>query len=600
MNNLTSIPNRLINEKSPYLLQHAHNPVDWFPWCEEAFEKAKSEDKPIFLSIGYSTCHWCNVMEIESFEDEEVAKILNDNFISIKVDREERPDIDTIYMDTCQIITGHGGWPLTTFILPNKKPFFSGTYFPKENTGYMEGLVTLLNKIINAWKTNKTAILESANEIVATLGKMSDLGEINSTGTNETYEIKNLVEVGVSTFKSNFDNVYGGFGSEPKFPTPHNLWLLLENYKITNDTESLHIVETTLNAMYAGGIYDHIGYGFSRYSTDRLWLVPHFEKMLYDNALLSVVYIKTYEITKNEKYKTIANEIFTYILRDMQNAEGGFYSAEDADSEGVEGKFYVWSLDEIYEVLGDENGKKFALYFNITKNGNFEGFNIPNLIDTEIPNDTIFINECKQKLFHRRDNRIHPYKDNKILTSWNGLTIAALALGGKIFENNDCTLAAENAVEFIYQNLFNENGRLLARYREGESGIYAYADDYAFLIWGLLELYETTKRNLFLDRAIDLSNDFIEHFWDAENGGFFIYGDDGEQLITRPKKIYDGAIPSGNSVAALNFVKLSKLTSNNEYVSKALGIFDSFGGEVSKHPSAYSFLLVSMVLYENS
>jgi len=408
------------------------------------------------------------------------------------------------------------------------------------------------------------------------------------------------VEVGVSTFKSSFDNTYGGFGSEPKFPTPHNLWLLLENYRITNDTEALHIVETTLNAMYVGGIYDHIGYGFSRYSTDRIWLVPHFEKMLYDNALLSVVYIKTYEITKNEKYKTIANEIFTYILRDMQNAEGGFYSAEDADSEGVEGKFYVWSLDEIYEVLGDEDGKKFALYFNITKNGNFEGFNIPNLIDTEVPNDTIFINECKQKLFHRRETRIHPYKDNKILTSWNGLTIAALALGGKIFKNNDYTFAAENAVEFIYQNLFNESGRLLARYREGESGIYAYADDYAFLTWGLLELYETTKRNLFLDRAIELSNDFIKHFWDAENGGFFIYGDDGEQLITRPKKIYDGAIPSGNSVAALNFVKLYKLTSNNEYMSKALDIYNSFGIEVSRHPSAYSFLLVSMVLYENS
>ena len=376
--------NRLINEKSPYLLQHAYNPVNWYPWCEEAFEKAEKENKPIFLSIGYSTCHWCHVMERESFEDNEVANVLNENFISIKVDREERPDIDTIYMDTCQLLTGHGGWPLTIFALPNKKPFYAGTYFPKEDTQYMNGLITLLNKIISIWKDSKDKILESADEIVKTLHTMTEFGEVKTNNSNKINVKSEFLEDAFYTFKSSFDSKYGGFGDKPKFPTPHNLWFLLEYYKATNDTEALNMVEITLDAMYAGGIYDHIGFGFSRYSTDRFWLVPHFEKMLYDNALLAILYSKAYEITKKEKYKSVANEIFTYLLRDMHDENGGFYSAEDADSEGIEGKFYVWSLDEIYQVLGKDDGEKFASYFNITEKGNFEGFNIPNLINKNL------------------------------------------------------------------------------------------------------------------------------------------------------------------------------------------------------------------------
>jgi len=591
--------NRLINEKSPYLLQHAHNPVNWYPWCEEAFEKAEKEDKPIFLSIGYSTCHWCHVMERESFEDDEVARVLNENFVSIKVDREERPDIDTIYMDTCQLLTGHGGWPLTIFALPNKKPFYSGTYFPKEDSQYMDGLITLLNKIISAWKDSKDKILESSDEIVKALHNMTDFGEARADTPKKTYDKNEFSKESFYTLKSSFDSKYGGFGSKPKFPTPHNLWFLLEYYKTNNDRDALNMVETTLDAMYSGGIYDHIGFGFSRYSTDRLWLVPHFEKMLYDNALLAILYSKAYETTKKEKYKSVANEIFTYLLRDMQDEKDGFYSAEDADSEGVEGKFYVWSLDEIYQVLGKEDGEKFASYFNITEKGNFEGFNIPNLIYKELPEDTSFINSCKQKLFHYRDKRIHPYKDNKILTSWNGLAIAAFALGGRLLNNNEYTFAAESALEFIYKYLFTEDGKLLARYREGESKLFGYVDDYAFLTWALLELYESTNQESFLQRAINLTSDLIKFFWDDEKGGFFLYGSHGEQLITRPKKIYDGAIPSGNSVASLNFLRLYKLTSNKEYLNKATAIFNTFSSEVSQHPSAYCFLLLAMIFYES-
>lgn len=591
--------NRLINEKSPYLLQHAHNPVNWYPWCEEAFEKAEKEDKPIFLSIGYSTCHWCHVMERESFEDNEVARVLNENFVSIKVDREERPDIDTIYMDTCQLLTGHGGWPLTIFSLPNKKPFYSGTYFSKEDSQYMDGLITLLNKIISAWKDSKDKILESSDEIVKALHNMTDFGEARADTPKKTYDKNEFIKESFYTLKSSFDSKYGGFGSKPKFPTPHNLWFLLEYYKTNNDRDALNMVENTLDAMYSGGIYDHIGFGFSRYSTDRLWLVPHFEKMLYDNALLAILYSKAYETTKKEKYKSVANEIFTYLLRDMKDEKGGFYSAEDADSEGVEGKFYVWSLDEIYQVLGKDDGEKFASYFNITEKGNFEGFNIPNLIYKELPEDTSFINSCKQKLFHYRDKRIHPYKDNKILTSWNSLTIAAFALGGRLLNNNEYTFAAESALEFIYKYLFTEDGKLLARYREGESKIYGYVDDYAFLTWALLELYESTNRESFLQRATNLTSDFVKFFWDNEKGGFFLYGSHGEQLITRPKKIYDGAIPSGNSVASLNFLRLYKLTSNKEYLDKATAIFNTFSSEVSQHPSAYCFLLLAMIFYES-
>ena len=463
----------------------------------------------------------------------------------------------------------------------------------------MDGLITLLNKIISAWKDSKDKILESSDEIVKALHNMTDFGEARADTPKKTYDKNEFLKESFYTLKSSFDSEYGGFGSKPKFPTPHNLWFLLEYYKTNNDRDALNMVETTLDAMYSGGIYDHIGFGFSRYSTDRLWLVPHFEKMLYDNALLAILYSKAYETTKKEKFKSVANEIFTYLLRDMKDEKDGFYSAEDADSEGIEGKFYVWALDEIYQVLGKDDGEKFASYFNITEKGNFEGFNIPNLINKTLPEDTEFINRCKQELFNYRDKRIHPYKDNKILTSWNGLAIAAFALGGRLLNNNEYTFAAESALEFIYKYLFTEDGKLLARYREGESKIYGYVDDYAFLTWALLELYESTNQESFLQRAINLTSDFVKFFWDDEKGGFFLYGSHGEQLITRPKKIYDGAIPSGNSVASLNFLKLYKFTSNKEYINKATAIFNTFSSEVSQHPSAYCFLLLAMIFYES-
>lgn len=585
--------NRLINEKSPYLLQHAHNPVDWYPWGEEAFNKAKSEDKPIFLSIGYSTCHWCHVMERESFEDEEVSKILNENYVAIKVDREERPDIDSIYMSVCQAITGSGGWPLTVIMTPDKKPFFTGTYFPKYAKYGHPGIIELLKEIHAAWINNRDKLIRSSENIINSIKKYSieEKGSLSKGVTDEAYEF----------FKQTFDNKYGGFGSAPKFPTPHNLSFLLMYYKATGKKPALEMATKTLERMYMGGIFDHIGFGFSRYSTDKKWLVPHFEKMLYDNALLSYTYVEAYQITKNELYKLIADRIFTYILRDMTSPEGGFYSAEDADSEGIEGKFYLWSKEELQEILGKEDSKTFSEYYDISSNGNFEGKNIPNLINApegEI-NDiskSQNLNKIREKLFLCREDRIHPYKDDKVLTSWNGLMIGALAYGGRCFGNNEYIKAAEEAIDFIFNNLIDKNGRLLARYRAGESAYPAYLDDYAFLIHGLIEMYEATYKSIYLEKALSLNNDMIKLFHDSENGGFFLYGNDSEELILKSKDVYDGAIPSGNSMAAINMLRLSRITGNSPLEDMADEIFNTFGGTVEKSPYAHTKFLSAFLL----
>jgi len=584
--------NRLIHEKSPYLLQHAYNPVNWYPWCDEAFEKAKREDKPIFLSIGYSTCHWCHVMERESFEDEEIASILNNNFISIKVDREERPDIDSIYMTVCQALTGHGGWPLTIFMTPDKTPFFAGTYFPKNDRMGMSGLKTILNSVNQAWLNNREALLHSGSRIIDAIKDSFEEDTPESTATIS----EDIFDEAFSQFKYDFDNIFGGFGSAPKFPTPHNLFFLLRYWYNTKEEYALIMVEKTLESMYKGGIYDHIGFGFSRYSTDEKWLVPHFEKMLYDNALLAIAYLEAYQATKKKKYAEIAQQIFTYVLRDMTSPEGGFYSAEDADSEGEEGKFYIWSKKEINDILGDKDGEKYCKYYNITDEGNFEGFNIPNLINSVIPDeDNELVESCRKKLFDYRIKRIHPHKDDKILTAWNGLMIAAMAIGGRVLHNEVYTQAAEKAAEFILSKLVREDGRLLARYRDGDAAIPAYVDDYAYLIWGLIELYESTYKPKYLKKSLALNQDLIKLFWDNKSGGLFLYGSDSEQLIIRPKELYDGATPSGNSVAALNFIRLARMTGQHELEEKAQNMFSIFGKQVQRMARGYAFFLTAML-----
>jgi len=590
--------NKLINEKSPYLLQHAYNPVNWYPWGEEAFKKAEEEDKPIFLSIGYSTCHWCHVMERESFEDEEVAQVLNDNFISIKVDREERPDVDNIYMTVCQALTGRGGWPLTIVMTPDKRPFFAGTYFPKKSKRGHSGLLCILNRIQSAWKSNKASLLESSEEVISVL-RQAD--ERRSTEELSVQEIHDLIEKIFQDFKDLFDEKYGGFRTAPKFPTPHNLMFLLRYWKLTTDHDALHMVQKTLDYMYRGGIYDHIGYGFSRYSTDRQWLVPHFEKMLYDNALLAIVYLELYQITNKKDYAKIAREILDYVLRDMTSPQGGFYSAEDADSEGEEGKFYVWTPQEVKDVLGEKDGSEFCELYDITPEGNFGEKSIPNLIGVKkgkIEIDKKFAN-LRQRLFEVREDRVHPHKDDKILTSWNGLMIAAMSIASRVLDDKKYLQAAEGAIDFIDNNLIREDGRLLARYREEDAAYLGYVDDYAFLIWGLIELYETNYKAKYLSMALKLNQDLLEYFWDEEEGGLYFYGKDSEELLVRPKEIYDGATPSGNSVATLNFLRLSKLMGKEKLMEKAEEQFKFFGGQIKKNPTAYTYFLSALLFMQS-
>lgn len=531
-------------------------------------------------------------MERESFEDEEVAELLNKHFVSIKVDREERPDIDHIYMSFCQAMTGSGGWPLTVILTPEKKPFFAGTYFPKESNYGQPGIIDLLNRIRDAWETQKHALVASSQEIIESV-KTSVLD------SNKDQLSKEIIHTTYSDLKQFFDPVYGGFGKAPKFPTPHNLSFLLRYYMATGQEEALRIVERTLDGMYAGGIFDHVGFGFARYSTDNRWLVPHFEKMLYDNALLIIAYTEAFQVTGNYRYAEVAEKVLTYILRDMSPVEGGFYSAEDADSEGEEGKFYVYSLDEVNEVLGKEDAALYSQYYDIKKEGNFEGKNIPNLIGVDlgkIENDPALkerLSLCREKLYHYRAQRIHPFKDDKILTSWNGLMIAATAYAGRVLDNIAYIHGAKKAAGFIMQCLVREDGRLLARYRDGEAAYPAYIDDYAFLIWGFIELYETTYETVYLEKAIGLTNDMINLFWDEEEGGFFIYGSDSESLIVRPKEIYDGATPSGNSVATLCMLRLAKMTGNKEFEEKAMSQFNTFGGNVKDNSISFTHFMMA-------
>jgi uncharacterized protein YyaL (SSP411 family) len=601
---MTRKHNKLISQKSPYLLQHADNPVDWYPWAEEAFEKAKKENKPVLLSIGYSTCHWCHVMAHESFEDPEVAKLMNETFVSVKVDREERPDIDRVYMTVCQMMTGSGGWPLTIIMTPNKEPFFAATYIPKETRFGRVGMLTLIPRIKELWSTRQAEVLSSATQITASLQNTAPGAP--GEGLNER-----LLHLAYEQLSERFNEDHGGFGSAPKFPTPHNLLFLLKYWKRTSNEKALNMVEETLQSIRRGGIYDHIGFGFHRYSTDSRWLVPHFEKMLYDQALLAIAYTEAYQATKKAEYPKTAHEIFTYVMRDMTSPEGAFYSAEDADSEGEEGKFYLWTNDEIQEVLSHEGTDLAIRLFNITANGNFTddvagkktGHNILHLtksidelasdLSMFVPDLRARIEEVREELFAYRKKRIHPHKDDKILTDWNGLMIAALAKGAQVFDEPKYASAARRAADFILKNVRTSEGRLLHRYRDGEAALTAHVDDYAFLIYGLLELYELTFEVYYLKTALELNEDLIRHFWDHENGGFYFTADDGERLLVRQKEIYDGAVPSGNSVAMLNLLRLGRITASANFEEKAARIGQAFYENVSQLPSAYTQLMTA-------
>ncbi len=597
--------NRLIFEKSPYLLQHADNPVDWYPWGPEAFDKARKEDKPIFLSIGYSTCHWCHVMGHESFEDLEVARLMNEFFVSVKVDREERPDLDNIYMAVCQMMTGGGGWPLTIIMTPDKKPFFAGTYFPKESRYGRIGMLDLIPRVKELWITKPDEVFKSANQITLALQQISsgapgeDLGE-------------STLRTAYEQLAQRFDAQYGGFGSAPKFPTPHNLLFLLRYWKRTGNEKALQMVEKTLRALRSGGIYDHVGFGFHRYSTDQLWLVPHFEKMLYDQALLAMAYTEVYQATGKWEYAQTAREIFTYVLRDMTAQTGGYYSAEDAESEGEEGKFYLWTEEEIRQILPAKEADLIIGVFGIEKEGNFHeeasgkqmGRNILHLkkglheiaSDLKIPEEQLRkrLEDSREKLFAAREKRIHPHKDDKILTDWNGLMIAALAKGARILDEPPYAEIAGQALNFILENMRKPDGRLLHRYRDGEATLPAYVDDYAFLIWGMLELYETTFEVRYLWTALDLNNDLMKNFWDDKAGSFYFTADDAEKLLVRQKDIYDGAIPSGNSVAALNLLRLGRITANPNFEEKAVKIGRVFSQAIKRLPSGYTQLMLAV------
>jgi hypothetical protein len=597
--------NRLKNEKSPYLLQHADNPVNWYPWCKEAFEKARKKNMPIFLSIGYSTCHWCHVMEHESFENPEVARLMNEVFISIKVDREERPDIDKVYMAVCQMMTGSGGWPLTIIMTPDKKPFFASTYIPKESRYGRIGMMELIPKIKDIWTTRRSEVLNSAEQIVSSL--------------QQTTEVSQAEELNELTLKSaygqlsqRFDRQHGGFSSAPKFPTPHNLLFLLRYWKRSGDKNALEMAEKTLTAMRQGGIYDHVGYGFHRYSTDGQWFLPHFEKMLYDQAMLAIAYTEAYQATGKKEYEKTAREIFTYVLRDMTEKGGGFYSAEDADSEGKEGKFYLWTQDEIKRILTKEEADLITRAFNVETDGNFieeasgnkTGRNILHLKNSlaeiatalKMSEQTLQkrIDEILHKLFIVRETRIHPHKDDKILTDWNGLMITAFAKGAQVFDEPLYTEAAKKSADFILTHLRRPDGRLLHRYRDHHAAITANLDDYAFLIWGLIELYETTFDVHYLLTALDLNKDLTTHFWDSKSGGFYYTPDDGENLLVRQKEIYDGAVPSGNAVAMLNQLLLARITANTSLEEKAAQIGHAFSSTVARFPSAHTQLMVAL------
>ena len=567
------MPNRLANETSPYLLQHANNPVDWYPWGEEALEHARADDKPILLSVGYSACHWCHVMERESFENPAIAAQMNQLFVSVKVDREERPDIDSIYMTAVQAMTGHGGWPMTVFLTPDGKPFYGGTYFPPEDRGGMPSFPRVLEAISDAYSNNRNEVLQNTEHLLDRMRQMSAVGQQGFEPLTDE-----VMRLAMRKAASDFDPRHGGFGLQPKFPQPMTYEFLLRHYLRTEDSEALHMVELTLQRMATGGIYDQIGGGFHRYSTDAFWLVPHFEKMLYDNALLVRLYLHAYQITGNPMYRRIVEETLEYVMREMTSPEGGFYSAQDADSEGVEGKFFIWLPHEIEEALGADGAEIICRYYGVTPHGNFEGRNIlrvamdaANLARDEGLDAAAFgdlLARTKARLLAIRNERIAPGLDDKILTSWNGLMLAAFAEAASVLGREDYAEIAERNAEFLLYNLL-QDGRLLRTYKDGKAKLNGYLEDYAFLIDGLLTLHEVNFSRSTLDAAVELGNAMVELFWDAATNQFFDTGHDHEQLVVRPKDLTDNAIPCGSSMAVDVLLRLAVITDDGDLERRA-------------------------------
>jgi uncharacterized protein YyaL (SSP411 family) len=593
--------NRLIDETSPYLLQHAHNPVDWYPWGPEALERARAEDKPILLSIGYSACHWCHVMEHESFENSEIAGLMNDNFVCIKVDREERPDLDSIYMNAVQMMTGHGGWPMTVFLTPDLRPFYGGTYYPPVDRHGLPGFPKVLTAIADSYKNRGEEIETSAQAITSELKKINRL---IPSGEMLTTEVLNQA---FSALAGNFDRVNGGFGGAPKFPPSMTLMFLLRHHKRTNSPEALAMVELTLDKMARGGMYDHLGGGFARYSVDARWHVPHFEKMLYDNALLARIYLCAYQQTKNPTYRRVAEEVFEYNLRDMTDPTGAFYSSEDADSEGEEGKFYVWTRAEVISILGAEDGAIFCEFFNVTESGNFEHGN--SILNTPLSLEEFAekkganpeelrrtISAARQRLFDVREARVRPGRDDKSLTAWNGLMLTAFAEAANILGRDDYREIAVRNAEFILEHL-TKDGRLLRTYKSGQSKLNGYLEDYAYVIEGMLALYEATFELRFFNHARELADMMIAQFWDEADGGFYFTSTDHEELLTRTKDYFDNATPSGNSVAALALQKLFHLTQEQEYQRTALAVLRTVRQAVAKYPSGFGYALCALDFY---
>ena len=586
--------NRLIFSRSPYLLQHADNPVDWHPWGEEAFAKARNEDKPILLSIGYSTCHWCHVMEEETFADRQAAEIINKYVVPIKVDREERPDIDTQYMKVAQLMTGRGGWPLNIIMTPDRKPFYAATYIPKYDRMGIPGIMNLLGKISELWHTRKDLIYRDGTAILDALKKTA------APPTGEIAE-RAVMDKAFRELKQMFDPIYGGFGDAPKFPMPLYCALLLRQWYRSGSSEAGEMVLKTLLSMRSGGIYDQIGHGIHRYSVDREWLVPHFEKMLYDQALVGLAYLESFQAFGNAFCKNVAEEIFDFVLREMTSVDGGFFSGLDADSEGEEGKYYLWSVEEVQEILGGERARMYCDVHDITEKGNYEGSNIPHLnrsleqyataTGVELEELERELEKSRQELLERREQRIRPFRDEKVLTAWNGLMIAALARGSIAGSNQRFLAAAEKAASFIMKNLRDPSGRLLRSFHLGEASVPAFLEDYAFFAWGFMELYEATGKSDYLAETLHLSEEMIRLFRDDEQGGFFDTGTDAEEVLFRTKGSYDDVIPSGNSVAAMNLIKLGKILREDSIIREGERTLRAFSGKIEQQPYGYPSML---------
>jgi uncharacterized protein YyaL (SSP411 family) len=590
--------NRLASETSPYLLQHAHNPVDWYPWGPEALARARAEDRPIFLSIGYSACHWCHVMERESFEDPHIASQLNASFVPIKVDREERPDLDQIYMSAVQAMTGHGGWPMSVFLTPDLEPFFGGTYYPPRDARGMPGFERVLDSVARAWRERRPEILETAGAMTEQLRAAGKVPRAEGDLTTV------LLDNAARALARAFEPTHGGFGRAPKFPHAMDLKVLLRQYARTGDTHALHMVRHTLDKMARGGIYDHLGGGFARYSTDDRWLVPHFEKMLYDNALLASVYLEAFQVTRGPDYARVARETFDYLLREMTGPDGGFAATEDADSEGVEGKFYVWTLAEIREVLGADRAQTLAYVYDVTEAGNWEGHTILHLPKPLAqaakllgrPEDVLRaeLDADRAKLLAVRERRVPPAKDTKVLTSWNGLLIAALADGARILADERYLVAAQTTAAFLLEHMRNSDGRLLHAYKDGRARFNAYLDDYACLIDGLIRLFEADGEPRWLSTACDLARVMVAEFHDPEQGGFFYTGAAHEALIARQRDTYDNATPSGNAMAATALVRLGALTSDDHWTVLGRQALEAAHVILAQAPTAAGQSLVAL------